>query len=134
MKQKQLVVLFGDSLFMDAIEAGLGVNREFGLVRIYARLSAAGKQLQSFQPDIVIFDVLNLDDHTALTLLKEQPGILFLGLDIDSNQIVALRSQYCTVRSLADLTGIIRQQNLPPDDHAIELLTLDQPLDELIKR
>ena len=123
MNQKQIVVLFGDSLFLDTVEAGLGTDLEIGLVRIYTSVTDVVKRLQSFHPDFVIFDIVNLDDHTLLSLLKDQPGTLFLGLDINTNRIIALCCQCHTAHSLADLTQIIRQRSLnglqdepfPPD-------------------
>lgn len=134
MDPKQIIVLFGDSLFMDTIEAGLGAGREFGLVRIYTSVTDVGKRLQSFHPDLVIFDVLNLDDHAVLTLLKDQPGTLFLGLDINTNRIIALTCQCHTANSLSDLTHIIRQRSLQRLENDTEPFSLDQPLDELVNQ
>ncbi|GAB4438885.1 MAG: hypothetical protein Kow0031_20780 [Anaerolineae bacterium] len=109
MNRKQIVVLFGDSLFMDTIEAGLGAGREFGLVRVTAGAANIARRLDSFHPDIVIFDVIHLDEDLVLSLLKNQADTLFLGLDITTHQIIALCSQCYTARSLAELTRIIRQ-------------------------
>lgn len=123
MDPKQILVLFGDSLFIDTIEAGLGTGREFALVRISAGAANLHQRLDSFDPDLVIFDVSHLDDRLILSLLKSHPGTLFLGLDITTHQILALGSRCYTVRSLADLTRIIHQgrrqgsgaESLPPE-------------------
>lgn len=128
MDQKQTVVLYGDSLFMDSIEAGLGINREFDLVRFSTNVTNINKRLKLFHPDIVIFDILTLTDHVILSLLKDYPNILFLGLDINTNQIIALRSQCHLADSLADLTEIIRRRQLPGPETAPypSVLTLEE--------
>jgi len=56
MEKRRIVVLFGDSLLMDSVEVGLGVNQALGMVRIDPAVTDVGKRLESLSPDLIIFD------------------------------------------------------------------------------
>ena len=130
MDQKRIVVLYGDSLFMDAVETSLDQFKELGLVRIYTSVTDVGKRLQSLGPDLVIFDINTSPTQFIIPFLKNQPDTPLLGLDITSNKIMVICSQSHIVHSTSDLSWVIKQTTfgnaetnvLPPDISLEELL------------
>lgn len=131
MDQKRIVVLYGDSLFMDAVETSLDQFKELGLVRIYTSVTDVGKRLQSLGPDLVIFDINSSQIQFIIPFLKDQPDTPLLGLDITSSKITVICSQSHIVHTTSDLTWVIQKTTLgnaetnilPPDISLEELLT-----------
>ena len=75
MTEQRLVVLFGDSLFMDTVEARLEDNQELGVMRIHSTVADVMGRLKSLCPDFVIVDVNTYQSKFALPFLQEQPGM-----------------------------------------------------------
>ncbi|MBN1179814.1 MAG: hypothetical protein JXD18_11405 [Anaerolineae bacterium] len=110
MPKQPVVVLFGNSLLMDTVEASLEDQKELGILRMVTTISDVDERLQALAPDLIIFDMdVNLSD-VVMPLLFSQPGTPFLGLDIDSGKAVVLSSQQQAVMTLKDLTRVIRTQ------------------------
>ena len=107
------VVLLGDSLLMDAVEANLTSRDSLQLLRVRTAGHAPDQQLNSLSPDLIIFDFDAVHFEYLLPLLREQPGLPLLGLDINCNKIIALSSQQYPALSSDDLTQIIHRQTGP---------------------
>lgn len=108
-KQNQwLVALFGDSLFMDMVEASLRGTSDLGVVRIDASTGDAGEHLQSLHPDLVVLDLNTPQFQSAVVVLRDQPGTPVLCLDANCNQVVTLSSQQCTPATVKDLGRLVR--------------------------
>lgn len=107
-QDRWLVALFGESLFMDMVEAGLRESSEFGVVRIDSSLDDAGVHLQSLHPDLVVLDLNTPQFQSAVVLLRDQPGIPVLCLDANCNQVMTLSSQQHTPATVEDLGGLVR--------------------------
>ena len=106
MDDRRIIVLFGDSLLMDTVDASLSDCPEIGVMRIHASVPNVVERLTSIQPDLVIFDWDGPHCHFVLPFLREQPGTPLLGLDVTSSRAIALYSQQhevLTARALADL-------------------------------
>lgn len=106
MDDRQIIVLFGDSLLMDTVEAGLGDCPDIGVMRVHPSVPNLVDRLISIQPDLVIFDWDGPHCQFVLPFLREQPGTPLLGLDITCSRAIALYSQQhevLTARALADL-------------------------------
>ena len=52
MDDRRIVVLFGDSLLMDTVEASLGENPELGVMRVHTNVPDIGARLKSVQPHL----------------------------------------------------------------------------------
>ena len=110
MAEQRLVVLFGDSLFMDTVEARLENNQELGVMRIHSTVADVIGRLRSLSPDFVIVDVNTHYSKFTLPLLQEQPGTPILCLDVTSNQVVTLSSQQHAVHTTEELVQLVREQ------------------------
>ena len=110
MTEQRLVVLFGDSLFMDTVEARLENSQELGVMRIHSTVADVMGRLKSLSPDFVIVDVKTHHSKFTLPLLQEQPGTPILCLDVNNNQVVTLSSQQHAVRTTDELVQLVREQ------------------------
>jgi len=110
MNQTQLIVLFGDSLLMDTVEAGLDDLPHIGVMRIHAGVSNVNDRLKSLTPNLVIFDWDADHCHFVLPFLRDQPGTPLLGLDITASRAIAVCSREHAVYSINELSRIIQQQ------------------------
>ena len=113
MKNCELVVLLGDSLLMDAVEANLNDRDSLHLVRVRATGHAPGQRLNSLSPDLIIFDFDAIHFELLLPYMRNRPGLPMLGLDIHCNKIIALSSQQYPALNSDDLTRIIQRQTRP---------------------
>ena len=110
MTEQRLVVLFGDSLFMDTVEARLEDNQELGVMRIHSTVADVMGRLKSLCPDFVIVDVNTHHSKFTLPLLQEQPGTPILCLDVTSNEVVTLSSQQHAIHTTDELVQLVREQ------------------------
>ena len=110
MEERRIIVLFGDSLLMDTVEASLGTMQDLGVMRIYTTVTDIAHRLQSYSPDLIIFELNSLLPNVVIPFLVDQPGVPLLGLDITSSRVVVLSSQQHTVLTANDLDNLIRSQ------------------------
>jgi chemotaxis response regulator CheB len=109
MENRQIVVLFGDSLLIDTVEASLGDNQEWGVVRIHTNVTDVGERLKSLCPDLVIFDWDAPHSEFVVSLLRDQPGIPLLGLDVTCSKVVVLSSRQYIALTAHDLIQVIQE-------------------------
>ena len=110
MDNRHIVVLFGDSLLMDTVEASLSDGQEIGVMRIHASVPNIVDRLKTIRPDLVIFDWDTPHCQFVLPFLREQPGTPMLGLDVTCSRAISLGSQAHTVYTAEELGGVIRRQ------------------------
>jgi DNA-binding NarL/FixJ family response regulator len=113
MDGKRLVVLYGDTLLIDGVEASLADRNGLDVVRVDTTIANVGQHLKTIAPDLVIFD---LDTPTAelskliVPLLQKQPSVPFICLDAQHSEVVTLACEQYTAHSTNDLVDIIRKQ------------------------
>jgi hypothetical protein len=112
MEHRRIVVLYGDSLLMDTVEASLTDSEELGVMRIHNTVSGAGERIRSLHPDVVIFDWDGTHADFLLPFLREQPGVPMLGLDITASQVIVLSSQRYATPTVNELAKVIHLQTL----------------------
>lgn len=123
MDDRQVIVLFGDSLLMDGVEASLADQHEMDVIRMDATINNVGQHLQRIAPDLVIFD-LDLPFSTQIVpLLQEQPGIPFIGLDAQCSEVITLSSQHFNALSANDLVKVIQMQTTTRPGQAVDPLS-----------
>lgn len=108
MDDRRIIVLFGDSLLMDTVEASLGENPELGVMRIHSNVPDIGERLKSIQPHLIIFDWDAPHCQFVLPFLREQSGIPLLGLDVTCSKAIMLCSQEYTILTADELAGLIQ--------------------------
>lgn len=113
MEERQLVVLFGDSLLIDTVEASLEDNPNVGMMRIHATVPDIEERLKTLCPDLIILDLNAPDSGQIIPVLWDQPGVPLLCLDITCSKAIVLSSQPYTARTAGDLAHLIEMQTSP---------------------
>jgi hypothetical protein len=108
-EEGRLIVLYGDSLLMDAIEASLEASQDLGVMRIHATVADVGGRLKSLCPDLVIVDLNAPQSQQVIPFLWAHPGIPMLGIDITCGRVLALSSEPHLVQSVSDLAELVEK-------------------------
>jgi hypothetical protein len=93
---------------MDTVEASLGEDQEFGVMRMYTTVTDIAARLQSLNPDAVIFDWDAPHADFVLAMLRQRPGVPLLGLDVTCSQVTALSSEQHLTLTVNDLARVVR--------------------------
>jgi len=108
MENQRIIALVGDSLFMDTVEASLKSQQGMNVIRIQGYVGDVKACVESVHPDLVIFDWDTYYSRFVMLMLKDQPGIPFIGLDVSSRQVIVMSSQQYTPLTVNDLAQVIQ--------------------------
>ncbi len=113
MDERTQVVVYGYSISMAGIAISLTVEASLEVVCVDPNSPTARQRLNEINPAVIVFDlsdpVLDLD----ITLLRKQPGLLLIGVDPSSDEVLLLSSRSTQALSVADLLGIVVHQSAP---------------------
>jgi hypothetical protein len=115
---QQTVALIGDSLLIDSIEAALNAKPNLSVMRLASFGDGFEQRLPS-SPDLVIVDLQIVQLGPILAYLLGFPGIPVLGIETNSNQVIALSSRHYTAECSDDLTRIIKDIAPVPVDRTV---------------
>jgi hypothetical protein len=100
------VALLGSSIALDCIGAALGNVKELALLRV-ERLPMDGLPwLKAFMPEAVIFDMGARRVDYLFDLLL-QPGLLLVGLNARTHQMLLFSGQAARLATVEDLLAIL---------------------------
>jgi CheY-like chemotaxis protein len=122
MEKGRLIVLFGDSLLMDTVEASLEGIQDLGVMRIHTGVAEVEERIKSLRPDLVILDLNTPQSSSILPFLRDIPDIPLLGLDVTCSKVMALSCQQYVALTADDLADVIRMkaiketEKIAPDD------------------
>lgn len=108
MSKSRVVALFGDSLFIDSIEASLQGSGELGLVRIHSSSPNAMEKLKLLGPDLIIFDSMDSTLQFMVPMLRDRPDIPLLCLDVNCSRVIVMSGVHYLTRSANDLADLIQ--------------------------
>jgi DNA-binding NarL/FixJ family response regulator len=140
-KDQELVILFGDALFIQSVEACLHGTGEIGVIGLYSSVVDAPQRLRSLHPDLVVMDMHGDHCRLAVPLLREQPGVTLLCVDQERQEAILLCGRSYPTPSAEDLTEIIRRHakggvpgRLPDQGEEFQnQLNLDAKLSDLME-
>jgi hypothetical protein len=101
------IIVCGSSLYMASLEAGLRANPGFDVTRIPAILPGISEALRAARAEVIAFDLAELPVDLPVTVLREHPHLLLLGMDPTSQDLLVLSGHQASALSVADLVGII---------------------------
>ena len=110
MGQRQLVVLFGESVFLESVEACLAQEPDLGVMRVHTTVDDVGQRLASLNPDLVVVDWNAPYCDFALSFLQARPGVPVLCLDLSCSKVIALSSRSYTATKPEELVQLVRDQ------------------------
>ncbi len=101
------VALYGNSLVVSSIGAGLQGRAGLQVSSVDATLPDAVSRLGALRPDVVIFDLAVSQPEFAIALWKAQPCLLLIGVDLTTGQALVLSSQPSRLLTMDDLLQVI---------------------------
>jgi hypothetical protein len=106
------VVLYGKSLALSSVGAGLRARRGLHVVMIDATVPRATAQLRRFNPDAVVFDMAATQPD-IVDLWRRDPDLLLIGVNVDSETALVFSSASSRLWTANDLVEIIRRRTAP---------------------
>jgi hypothetical protein len=110
MMQTKKVVLYGSSLFIVGLEASLVAVPGLDIQRVEAQRDDSLDRLRAAAPEVIIVEQGGAPADQAFTLLKEFPGVVLIGLDLESDQLLVLSVHQQASQAVADLVQVIHKQ------------------------
>lgn len=107
MEKAQRVVVCGNDLVLVGVKSSLGLDR--GCDVIGHAMPATARELRELQPDVVIFELEAVPHEFIFTLSKELPGVLLIGIDLETNRALLWSGQQAEGWTSQDLTQVIHQ-------------------------
>ena len=101
------VILYGNSVFLAGIKAELESRGQFDVTTIAACGSAGDALICAHGADVVIFDLVAAQPNFAVTLLRDSPGPLLIGVDPSSDQLLVLSGHQARAETTTDLVQLL---------------------------
>ena len=105
-EKRQRVILYGDSLILDGVRASLETCPSIEVLVLDRPLAGSLEALHPLCPAALIFDLEAERPDFPLALLQ-QPGLLLIGIDPETHQVLVWSGRQATAVSAADLVGVI---------------------------
>ncbi len=102
------LILYGNSVFLAGIKAQLEHISALELVTMEAMPTNMAVWARACRPQAVLFDLAMGYTDFAVALLHDLPGLLLIGVDANSNELLVLSGQQERAVALADLLKVIR--------------------------
>lgn len=110
MSFKKSVVIFGRSLNLAGIGACLQQEEGLEVYEIDPQDPDARQQLQDLTPAVILFDLLDPPNDLDMAFLRSKPGLLVIGVDPSSDEVLFLRGQCSRVVTAGELSKLIASQ------------------------
>jgi len=107
MRKTRTVVLYGNSLVVSGIAASLEGQPHLTVRQVDAPEPDLARLLQSLDPDVLTFDLAADEPDCAVTLLKTNPHLLLIGIDLSSGQMCLCSGQQSRALTIQDLVEAI---------------------------
>lgn len=104
-----VVWVIGNTLLTDGLEACLRGRKMDNLVRWHAASAILRKKLNASLPKLIIFERDTPGVDHLFKMLAENPGTHFLGIDLESSQVLLMNSVQYQPRSMNDLHRFIQE-------------------------
>ncbi len=112
------LILYGKSVFLAGIKAQLEQVPALELIELEAAQTEVVDRMRLCRPQAVLFDLAMGYPDFAVPLLHEQPGLLLIGVDPDSNELLILSSQQERAMAVADLLKVIHREEMEEEGGA----------------
>src|SRR5512139_3459782 len=106
------LILYGNSVFLAGIKAQLEHISTLELITLEAASTGVADQVHAYHPQAVLFDLAMGYPDFVVSLLHEQPGLLLIGVDPNSNELLVLSGQQKRAVVVADLLKVIHIEEL----------------------
>ena len=110
MEKRTRVLIYGNTLNMAGIAASLKAEASLEILCVDPQNPTARQSLNELDPHAIIFDRSDPNTALDLALLREQPGLLLVGVDPSSDDALVLSGQLTRVLSGKELARLVSAQ------------------------
>ena len=122
------VAVVGRSVHMAGLAASLKANPALQIVRVNPDSPSARQAIDALAPDVVIFDLIEPCPDLTISLLRERPGLLLLGMDPSRDEMLVLAGRSERAQSVQDLLQVVHRKEVPePEGPKEELPSRGKP-------
>jgi len=111
MEKRRRVAVYGKSLNMAVIVASLKADTTLEVLCVDPDSPNARQSLDENDLAAILFDMSDPFLRLDLTLLRDRPGLLLIGVDPSKDETLVLSSHPVQALSVADLIKVIRQKD-----------------------
>ena len=111
MENRIRVVVYGSSLHMSGIATSLKADTGLEVICVNSRTPNSRQSMIALDPTVIAFDLSDKKLDLDLTLLRDRPGLLLIGIDPSKDELMVLSSRSPQALSVADLIDVIRQKS-----------------------
>ena len=111
MEKRRRVAVYGNSLNMAGIVASLKVDPSLEVFCINLDFSSARQCLEKNDLAAIVFDLSDQPLGLDVTLLRDRPGLLLIGVDLSRDEMLVLYSHPAQALSVTDLVNVIYQKD-----------------------
>jgi hypothetical protein len=104
---RRRVILFGDSLILEGVRANLKTCPDLDVLVLDQPLHRPFEELRRLCPAAVIFDLGVIQPDFLLSLFQE-PGLLLIGINIETHQALLWSGRQAAAVESSDLVSVIR--------------------------
>lgn len=105
--KKRRVALCGDNLVLSVIGACLQKDPAFQVQKIQDMSQVSGN---AKLPDVILFEFHTVKPDSVLTLMRDYPTVMLLGVDLTKSQMVVLTGSSFRLLTIDDLIKAINKK------------------------
>jgi len=107
MATSQCVILYGDSVFLAGIRADLAARSRLEVLTLAPGCPDAAAFIRARQPAALLFDLSAAQPDFAVSLLRDRPDLILIGVDPSSDKLLVLSGRQEQPESAAGLVQAI---------------------------
>lgn len=112
MKGTRKVGIYGSQLAMSIIGASLQEKPEFDVQRIDGLLPNIIDETDAAPPDVILFDLTAAQNHFAISLIRNHPTVMLIGVDLAGKKMLVLSGEEFDLLTVEDLVQAIQEAAL----------------------
>ncbi len=103
---RRRVILYGNSLILQGVRASLATRQDIEIVVLDPPLQSPPEEIAAYSPTAVIFDMGDIQPQLLLGLFQ-QPGVLLVGMEIETRQALVWCGRQAAAVVAADLLEML---------------------------
>jgi hypothetical protein len=127
MEKHRRVAVYGNSINMAGIAASLKADTTLDVLCVNLDSPNARQSLDENDTAAIVFDLSDSSLRLDITLLRDRPGLLLIGVDPSRDEMLVLSSQPTQAISVADLVNVIHQKEFPSSSFGRENHEMNHP-------
>jgi hypothetical protein len=108
-EKRTRVIVYGSTLNMAGIAASLKTDAGLEVIWVDPHSADVCQRLKEIEPAAIAFDMSGPSPVLDVTILRECPGLLLIGVDPSKDELLVLSSYPAQATSISDLIQIIYQ-------------------------